>query len=122
MLEFFGGALFISVANNVFNTKLIQYINELKIPGVDALTLVQNGATALRRSVPAQYLQLVLDVYMDALQFAFRIALILACLSFLGAAGMERKRVKSEDTKEHDVRLGGGGYPNEGVPKPTKPQ
>ncbi|KAK8009832.1 hypothetical protein PG990_008797 [Apiospora arundinis] len=96
--QFLGSAVFISAQNNIFNTKLVQLITSLHIPGVDPARLVQSGATALRRTLPAEYLPRVLDAYMGALQWAFRISLIFACLSIFGAVGLEWRRVKGKNS------------------------
>ena len=93
-LEFFGGALFLSVGNNILNTKLIQYIGQLNIPGIDTETLFQAGVTAIRQQIPAQYLPAVLEAYMDALRWTFRVALVLACFSVLCVLPMEWQTVK----------------------------
>lgn len=100
MLEFFGAAVFVSVGNNLFNSKFTTYMQELNIPGLDAAKIVQDGATSLRQSVPAVYLPEVLDAYMRALRWPFRISLILACLSTLGCLGMELKKFKGHDEKD----------------------
>ncbi|KAK8123851.1 hypothetical protein PG999_003769 [Apiospora kogelbergensis] len=98
--QFLGSAVFISAQNNIFNTKLVQLITSLHIPGVDPARLVQSGATALRRTLPAEYLPRVLDAYMGALQWAFRISLIFACLSIFGAVSLEWKRVKGRNPEQ----------------------
>ena len=97
--QFLGSAIFVSAQNNIFNTKLIGYISELRLPGVDAHRLVQSGATALRHSLAADQLPLVLEAYMKALQWSFRISLIFAALSLIGALGMEWKKVKGKDNE-----------------------
>ena len=97
-MQFFGGALFISVGNNILNSKLIKYIGESDIPGVDPQRVIQLGATGLRQVVPAQYLPLVLSKYMEALRWTFRVSLVLACVSLLAALPMEWKTVKPPKT------------------------
>ncbi|KAI5855061.1 major facilitator superfamily transporter [Durotheca rogersii] len=94
MAQFFGASIFLGVGNNVFATKFIGYVDALRIPGLDGHTLVSAGATTLRDAVPAEYLPQVLDAYMDALTWTFRISLILECLAIFGAVGMEWKRVR----------------------------
>ena len=114
MLEFFGAAVFVSVGNNLFNSKLTSYIEALDIPDLDAFGIVQNGATTLREMVPAEYLPEVLAAYMRALRWPFRISLILACLSLFGSAGLEWKKFKGNEQKNaatdsgsSDVEKGG---------------
>lgn len=106
MLEFFGAAIFVSVGNNLFNTRLFRSIEALNIPNLDTANVVQSGATTLRQLVPAEYLPDVLVAYNDALRWAFRISLILACLSILGAVGMEWKKIKGHEKVEQEVSNG----------------
>ena len=91
--ETLGGALFVSVGNNILNNKLVDYIGALKIPSVNPETVVKLGATQLRSYVPPQYVPQTVAVYNQALVKTFQVALIVACLSALGAAGMEWKSV-----------------------------
>ena len=94
--EVLGGALFVSAGNNVLGNSLVSYIGALKVPGVDPQALVHLGATELRDYVPRQYLAETVIAYNHALRNTFRIALILSCLSLLGAAGMEWKSTKAK--------------------------
>ncbi|KAK0637050.1 major facilitator superfamily domain-containing protein [Bombardia bombarda] len=52
MAQLFGATIFLGVGNNVFATKLIGYLDDLQIPGVDTHALVSAGATSLRDLVP----------------------------------------------------------------------
>ncbi|KAH6880097.1 major facilitator superfamily domain-containing protein [Thelonectria olida] len=89
-----GGAVLISAANNVLNTKLLNYVNDLGIQGVTGMDVINAGATGFRDVVPANHIDDVVDVYNKALRKAFQIALIMACLSALPAALLEWKSVK----------------------------
>ena len=91
--EILGAALFVSVANNIFNNKLVEYIGALQIPNVDPDVVVKLGATQLRSYVPPEYVTLTVAAYNKALVRAFQVALALACLTALGAVGMEWKSV-----------------------------
>lgn len=95
MLEFLGGSIFISAANNLFNSQLRSRIEVLRIPGVDAAAVINGGATSLQRIVPEADLPRALEAYMEALRWPFRLALILACLATLGVVGMEWKTMRS---------------------------
>ncbi|KAF2660764.1 MFS transporter [Lophiostoma macrostomum CBS 122681] len=98
--QFFGAALFVSVGNNIVNTKLVDGVRSLNIPDLDATTIVQTGATKLRTKVPANYLGGVLEAYNEALRWVFRLAVIMACLSVLAVLPLEwtnLKRVRQED-------------------------
>lgn len=87
--QLFGGALFVSVGENIFTNKLVSGILEANIPGLDPQTVVETGATAIRQVVPPQYIDTLLHAYNDALIKAYQVALVLSCLSILGAFGME---------------------------------
>ncbi|KAI1142785.1 major facilitator superfamily domain-containing protein [Hypoxylon sp. FL0543] len=89
-----GGAVLISAANNVLNDRLLHYVNDLGIPGVDGMDVINAGATEFRKIVPAEHIGQVVDVYNTALRKAFQIALITACLSALPAVLLEWRSVK----------------------------
>ena len=95
--QMFGGALFVSVGQNTFTNKLVE--NLLALGGnVNPVAVVNAGATqigSLFGSDPA-VLEQVLVAYNGALDKAFQVALIMACLATLGAAGMEWKSVKGK--------------------------
>ncbi|RSL51082.1 hypothetical protein CEP54_011624 [Fusarium duplospermum] len=87
-------AVLISAANNVINEKLLHYINDLGIPGVNGMDVINAGATGFRDVIPEDIGQVV-DAYNRALRKTFQIALIIACLSALPAALLEWKSVKT---------------------------
>jgi hypothetical protein len=101
-LQFFGGALFVSVGNNVLDNKLIQYINDIGIPDFDAAQLVQAGATEFRKVVPEVYLPSVLLAYNEALRWTFRVGLIVATLSVLSAIPLEWRSMTPAGKSEGD--------------------
>lgn len=104
--QFLGAAVFVSVSNNVLNSKLIRYIGQLNIPGLDAASLVQSGATSIRSSVSAEYLPAVLAAYMKALKWSFRMSLIFSCVSIIGSLGMEWKRIGGSVKEDEMIRTG----------------
>ncbi|KAF1992177.1 major facilitator superfamily transporter [Aulographum hederae CBS 113979] len=88
-----GGTLFVSVAQNVFIDELIS--RSADIPGLDPRLIVNTGATELRRFVDPNELPRVLVAYNEALTMGpFLVAVIVASLSIIGAAGMEWKSLK----------------------------
>ncbi|TIC99598.1 Efflux pump roqT [Colletotrichum higginsianum] len=88
-----GGAIFISVGQNVLNNELVKRIRG--IPGLDGIDLKGSGATTLTK-LPAEVRDPVLETYNDALQVVFVVGLVLACSVLIGAGGMEWKSVKKE--------------------------
>ena len=95
-LMFFGqqlfGAVFTSVGQNVLDNQLANRF--AAIPGISPLLIQSTGATELLNLVPAEYHAVALESYNDSLRVCFQIGLIMACLSILGALGMEWRSVK----------------------------
>ncbi|KAB8254917.1 major facilitator superfamily domain-containing protein [Aspergillus pseudonomiae] len=92
--QYFGGALWISVANNVFANCLAR--NVAGIAGVDARDVVTVGATALRQVVGDEKLALILPGYNSAVVNAFYVGVACACATGIGALTMEWKSMKGE--------------------------
>ena len=106
--QMFGGSLFISVAQNVFVTKLIEGLGAIANLGVDPQEIADSGAT----TDPARFgitdpavLSQMKVVYNDAIVWTFRVALITTCLSALAVLGMEWKSVKVEPKPEGDAQV-----------------
>jgi MFS family permease len=99
-LMFFGqqllGAIFTSVGENILDSRLTHGLNA--IPGL-SLTPQQiqgAGATKVLNLVPSADQPAALVAYNDALRVVFRVGLILASVSILGALPMEWRTVKKK--------------------------
>jgi hypothetical protein len=77
-----GGALSISISQNVFSNALLEEIPK-RAPGIDARTIVTSGATYLREVVPPELLQAVLEGYTAAIDKAFMMPIIVAAIAFV---------------------------------------
>ncbi|KAJ7124653.1 major facilitator superfamily domain-containing protein [Mycena crocata] len=95
LMQTLGGTLFISVAQNVFTNKLVSGLVS-QVPGINPAIVLSAGATSLRTAVDSQYLPAVLSVYNEALVSAYYVSVATACLSLIGALGMEWKSLKSK--------------------------
>jgi hypothetical protein len=92
----FGGALFMSVAQNTFLTKFVHQLSG--VHGVNPAVIGQTGATSLRDAVPPELLPQVLQAYNYAVtQGPFFVSMITGCLSIFGALGMEWLSVKDKN-------------------------
>ena len=95
-LMFFGqllfGAIFNSVGQNVLDNQLANRL--ASIPGITRQVIQNTGATSLLSLVPAGYHSAALTSYNDSLRVCFQVALIMACLSILGALTMEWRTVR----------------------------
>ncbi|KAI0891891.1 MFS general substrate transporter [Annulohypoxylon nitens] len=89
--QLLGGSIFVSVRQNLFNN---YFVHDLAgVAGVNVTTIQQQGATAITEiSEPAE--GHVISAYNDALRTVFITSLVMACLTFIGAAGMEWKSLK----------------------------
>lgn len=94
-LQTLGGALFVSVGQNVFTNKLISGLQEYAA-GLDPRIVLSIGATSIQSVTPPQYRDGVTIAYNDALVRAFIVATALAAASLLGSLAMEWKSVKGK--------------------------
>ncbi|KAK3326606.1 putative MFS aflatoxin efflux pump [Apodospora peruviana] len=87
-----GGAIFISVGQNVLNSELLKRLTPL--PGFPASALGSLGATELIAHVPEAIRGRVVFEYNEALRKVFQVGLILTCLIIVGGVFMEWRSVK----------------------------
>jgi len=92
----FGGAISISVAQNVFTNRLIHNVQAAAIAGLDVATILSTGATEIKNRVPEQYLGTVQIAYNGAVVNALYVAVALGAMSFFGAVFFEWKSVKGQ--------------------------
>jgi len=92
--QLLGGAIFVSVGQNLFTNELVRRI--ARVPGVDALNLQQEGATRILEGLSDSTKRLVLVAYNASVRKAFLCGLILSCIGYLGAVGMEWKSIKNK--------------------------
>ncbi|DAA75241.1 TPA_exp: Uncharacterized protein A8136_1992 [Trichophyton benhamiae CBS 112371] len=90
-----GGALFVSVGQNVFTNLLVKGVVNAA-PGLDPQVVLRVGATQLKNMIPPQFLDGVQVAYNDALTKTWYVATALAALSVIGSVGMEWKSVKGK--------------------------
>jgi MFS family permease len=86
------GAIFVSVGQNVLDNQLAK-----RLAGISSITPQQietAGATGIFNIILPQDHAAALEAYNDSLRVCFQVALILSCLSILGALGMEWRSVK----------------------------
>ncbi|RYP44396.1 hypothetical protein DL768_009128 [Monosporascus sp. mg162] len=91
-----GASLFVTTGNSLLVNELRDRFEDLAIPGVDPESLLAAGATSFRSIVPPSFLDEATDMYVEALQTAFRIGVIISCLSVIGAACMEWKSLNKK--------------------------
>ncbi|KAJ5181268.1 Major facilitator superfamily domain general substrate transporter [Penicillium cf. griseofulvum] len=93
-----GGAIFISVGQNVSQNEFAQAMH-LEDPAMGIAEVLAAGTTTLRKNLPAEQLPAVLRAYNTAITHAFYVGVALAALSLLGTIALEWKSVnRARDT------------------------
>ncbi|OAP56030.1 hypothetical protein AYL99_10182 [Fonsecaea erecta] len=92
-MQTFGGALFVSVAQNIFNNRLMSEIPK-QAPHINPAIILHVGATSLKDQVPASALHGVQTAYNTSLTQTWYIAVAMTCLQLIGAVFVEWKSVK----------------------------
>lgn len=96
--QMFGGSLFVSVAGNVFASKLLNGLATVSGLDMAPKAVVDAGATQLQRlfgSNPSLLAEVKFE-YNAAIIWTFRTALITTCLSVLGVVFVEWRNVKGK--------------------------
>lgn len=94
--QLLGGALFISVAQNIFTNKLSKGIM-IAAPGVDPKAVLGQGATSLTKVIPPQFLDAAQVAYNKALTQTWYGVVVMSALGIIGAFGVEWKSVKGKN-------------------------
>ncbi|KAK0650673.1 Efflux pump roqT [Lasiodiplodia hormozganensis] len=94
-----GGAVFVSVCQNVFTNELVNGVRKLA-SNVSPMQIVGTGATDLRNVLSEDALGSVLAAYNGALMKAFTVALAMTCFSIFGSSLLEWKSVKKVKDEE----------------------
>ncbi|KAL8857059.1 MAG: hypothetical protein Q9178_006351 [Gyalolechia marmorata] len=94
-LQTLGGALFISVGQNIFNNRLISNL-VANVPSLDPALVLRTGATDLKGAVDPAVIGDVLSAYNSAITQTFYVSVAIAALSIFGAVAMEWKSVKGK--------------------------
>ena len=89
-----GGALFISVAQNVFTNQLIQNLGH--VDNIDASVVRNAGATELKNVIAKQFLPEVLQAYNLSLMQTFYVSVATGAFSITGAAFVQWKSMKGK--------------------------
>ena len=89
-----GGSVFLSVAQNIFSSRLVDSISG--IAGLNTEAIVNAGATAYRSMVPLDDLNTVINAYSYALTRVFILTAALSACMILGAGVVEWKSIKGK--------------------------
>ena len=95
-MQTLGGALFVSIAQNVFTNKLVENIAQYVPEFPNPLAILAIGATSVQKNVDPLLLPRVTQAYNDALMRTFVVFTALGAISIVGAAFTEWKSVKGK--------------------------
>jgi MFS family permease len=87
-----GGAAFLAVGQNLFSSELVKSLSG--IAGLDTQTIINTGATDLKRVVSPDILGTVVNAYSHALTRVFVLSAALAAATMLGAVCLEWKDIR----------------------------
>lgn len=89
-----GGSVFLSIGQNIFSSKLVDRLSGFV--GLDAVIIINTGATDLRSIVPSSELETVVEAYSYALTRVFIMTAVLSACMVLGSLAVEWKSIKAE--------------------------
>ena len=90
-----GGALFVSVAQNVFTNRLLSNLQKV-VPDLNPTIVLATGATSLKDVIPTQFLPGVQQAYNDSIMNTFYVGVAMAVLSIFGSVLLEWRSVKGK--------------------------
>jgi hypothetical protein len=91
-----GGAIFISVGQNIFTNQFIKHL-AASVPELSSASILSIGVTELKSVVPEKYIVGVLTAYNQALIETFYVGVAAAAFSIVGSAVVEWKSMKGKD-------------------------
>ncbi len=95
-----GGALFLSVGNSIFQSKLRQATAAQGVGGIDIKKLIDGGAASFRDLVPPESLPAMLDIYNKAIVAVLGMSIPLGALAVIISCFIEWKSVRTVRTEE----------------------
>lgn len=93
LCQFFGGAIFLTIAANIFESKLSTSLSHFLSPA-SAQAIIHAGAKDFRTMVSGQDLSRVLEGYNHAITTAFYVIMASGIVAFLATLGMQWRSVK----------------------------
>ncbi|KAJ5707954.1 hypothetical protein N7488_007755 [Penicillium malachiteum] len=104
-----GGIVALSVAQNMFTNRLTRNLTK-EVPGLDPEIVLKSGALGIKNIIPEEFTAGVKSAYNDAVIDIYYLALVLTCLTVVGAEFIEWKSVREEkDDKTAETRAVGDG-------------
>lgn len=99
-----GGAVFLAVGQNIFSSQLVTQLPD--ISGLDKSIIINTGATDLKRVVPANELDTVINAYSYALTRVFLVAAALSAAMIVCALSVEWRSIKKTKAGIDELKKG----------------
>jgi len=102
----FGGAIFVSVGQNVFTTRLLHTLRKT-VPQPSAESIVAAGPTEFRSLVSPEFVPQVVDAYNEGVKASFFVAVAVSAASIIGVVFTEWKSIyeKKQETQGQNIEL-----------------
>ena len=105
--QLLGGAIFLSVAQNVLNSELISWARQIFGENIDP-SFLDDGTTQVLDRLPQDIQPRFKEAYNDVMNHVFTVGMILSCLTILGALAMEWRSVKLRKNAHTNASLAEG--------------
>lgn len=89
-------ALAVSIAQALFTNDLSRGLQNLGVSGFDASSIATGGILSLTHGLSSSVREQIIQLINDALTSSWYLAVVLSCLSILGALAVERPTKKKE--------------------------
>ena len=101
-MQTLGAAVFVAVAQSVFQNRLIADLGEMKRQlaagtgggSFDPMSLLQAGAADIYSKVPPELVRPILEAFNDAITRVYLVSICMSSLTLLGSLAMEWKSVR----------------------------
>lgn len=100
--QLLGGAIFVSVGQNVLETQLLKRLSTL--PGFDPEAIHNSGVVSVA-NLPTSIRAKALVAYNESVRRVFLIGLIIVCVSMLAALAMEWRSVKKDARNDVEKKV-----------------
>lgn len=85
-------AIFVSVGQSLFTNNLQSGLLNLNVTGFDPSTVSSGGVTTITKGLSGDTKVKVLGVISDSLTQSWLLAIVLSCVSVIGALGVEHRK------------------------------
>ena len=93
VFQLIGGAIFVSMAENIFSNRLLDSISSLAPSGISPSDVLNAGATGIEKNFSPQDIPAIIASYMIGLKAAWALGVALAATAAVASFGPERRSI-----------------------------